>query len=794
MGPKSTLSLLPESQSQAFQQNSETVLTRSAANSSSAPELSSAQKQVDDMMSRFVHEATEWKSLAAMMAGGLAYRAGKLGVLAGSEKLLGAAFVRVAPVVEGVSALGGLATEVTAFEGTQRGLTALTEEGRQNPNLFKWEGKGGFKQGWLSSFVNFGALKSFGYLAEGQNVLLQHAMQDTGMVLGHHLAYGAGLGERPEGSLAEQLLHAEIVNLQMGAGNAMAHFLTNGVGSALEREMTFSFFTSSRFRTSSAMKEHVEKNGNLSRPTPFLFRKKMAAFGAALFLTLGHADAEAALPGSHATNENSEALALAALSLGILGMAAFRRQDASKLYRRLNPETQTRFEAAAELFPEMLSKLVKSGLSQEHLLEYFRRHAEWIPQIKLLNMKDMAAFSHLDEAFEAFGKIPWSANLKFEFLMASLETYVESPQENHEHFEKLYPHFYDCYDRLGRLGWGERRKFRFLLHSLKASGDYASSAYQAISQFIEFALPLWGAPALSRFLDQIGSGTLRHFGLFDSLKTVMKDWSEKNIAPKEQRKIILELGKRAGEDLDSAVIVLESQGRDLSPENFSRLLELLYARKESKPYYEGLESYLGSLQEVDPDSFQAHLGFLKALSEKFPLGEGMEDLAKARTATPTLLPDRPEDLEKIAPAIQDFIQTTGTFDLSVFTNYRIHRFQEGERHFFVIQDKATADGPDPLEIKISAPFIQNPAYFKWILRYLDLGNRLSLKRRSESEGDFVPIDPGIQLSLLENPQNLAAMHLQVLLYEHHRSLDPNWPEEDPRPLLKAAEKALKDAR
>ncbi|MFO1518960.1 MAG: HEAT repeat domain-containing protein [bacterium] len=240
MGTKSTFFLLPHSHSQDLRENDENVLTRSCVHySQSSPEFTSAQKQVDGMISRFVQEATDWKSLASMMAGGVAFRLGKIGLIAGAERGLGSAASRLFPLVQAASAVGGLAVEVTVFEGSRRGLVSFTEESKGNPNLFSWHGKGGIKDAWLSSFVNFGTLKGFGKLAEGQNLLAQHALQDLGMVTGRHVAHGVGFGEKPEGTLADQFVHAELSNLQLGVGTSLAHQMTGERLVALERGLDF---------------------------------------------------------------------------------------------------------------------------------------------------------------------------------------------------------------------------------------------------------------------------------------------------------------------------------------------------------------------------------------------------------------------------------------------------------------------------------------------------------------------------------------------------------------------------
>src|SRR4030095_5133233 len=164
-------------------------------------------------------QATDWRSLASMATGGMAYRVGRGGLMGlGSGNVLRAASVGV-----------GLSAEVLTFEGTHRGLTPLSGDTHSYPNLFRWNGSGGLRQGLLNSFVTFGTLKSAGSLAQGQNLVVQHMLQDTGMVLGHQAVGALGIGDRPTGTLAEQFLHAEATNLQLGAGMALRHQMAPGV-------------------------------------------------------------------------------------------------------------------------------------------------------------------------------------------------------------------------------------------------------------------------------------------------------------------------------------------------------------------------------------------------------------------------------------------------------------------------------------------------------------------------------------------------------------------------------------
>src|SRR4030095_13521983 len=190
------------------------LLSRASVSSGPSP----LQSQVDGLVGGFVGQATDWRSLAAMTAGGMAYRAGRIGVMGlGSSSALRVASVGL-----------GLTAEVSTFELTHRGLHS------PNPNLWRWNGSGGIRQGLFQSFITFGTLKSAGHLARGENIIAQHLLQDTAMVLGHQASAALGVIPRPTGTLAEQFLHAEATNLQIGTGMALAHRIAPGM-SALER-------------------------------------------------------------------------------------------------------------------------------------------------------------------------------------------------------------------------------------------------------------------------------------------------------------------------------------------------------------------------------------------------------------------------------------------------------------------------------------------------------------------------------------------------------------------------------
>src|SRR5262245_19194613 len=137
------------------------LLSRASFSGSGSP-----QNQVDALVGNFAERAADWRALAAMMAGGMAYRKGRIGVMG-----LGRG-----PVVRALWVGLGLGAEVSAFELVNRGLTSFPvganlvfarqwlsrENGRtqgsplhpENPNLWRWSGSGGIAQGLIHSFIS----------------------------------------------------------------------------------------------------------------------------------------------------------------------------------------------------------------------------------------------------------------------------------------------------------------------------------------------------------------------------------------------------------------------------------------------------------------------------------------------------------------------------------------------------------------------------------------------------------------------------------------------------------------
>src|SRR4029434_1794544 len=165
-----------------------------------APVFSPLQSQVDSLVGGFAETATDWRSLAAMMAGGMAYRIGRAGIMGlGSSALLHSSSIGV-----------GLVAEVSTFELSHRALLA---QETTRPSLWRWSGSDGIRQGIFQSFITFGTLRGMGGLARGENLVVRNLLQDFARVTGHQASGALGVTPRPSGTLAEQFLHAEALNL-----------------------------------------------------------------------------------------------------------------------------------------------------------------------------------------------------------------------------------------------------------------------------------------------------------------------------------------------------------------------------------------------------------------------------------------------------------------------------------------------------------------------------------------------------------------------------------------------------
>jgi len=179
--------------------------------------ISAIQEQVDILVSRFIDEASDARTLTALMVGGLAYRVGRVGALRLGEGHLGKIPIQM------LSLGTGLGAEVTAFEFANRLLRP------QTPQQWSWSGAGGWHQALMNNSLTFGLQKKAGYLSRESNLIFQHAFASTAMVAGHQISALLAITPVPEGGLAERFVQAEVMNIQMRAGTSLVSGLVPGI-------------------------------------------------------------------------------------------------------------------------------------------------------------------------------------------------------------------------------------------------------------------------------------------------------------------------------------------------------------------------------------------------------------------------------------------------------------------------------------------------------------------------------------------------------------------------------------
>ncbi|MBL7686343.1 MAG: cytochrome P450 [Deltaproteobacteria bacterium] len=199
-----------------IQLRSEGFIARLSQNSlNQNEELSFFQRSIDQSIEGFSHQLTEVQSLLPLLAGGISYRLFRSGALSLMGTHLPARLV--APVI-------GLASEVTVVEGIGRGIRGEPFISRCHENSSSLEPT--LVRSWFHSFFSFGLFKISGQAMAGQNLLIQHLMQDSAMVAGNYATAALGLHAAPMGSWIEQALHAEMSNVQLGLSMSLARLLT----------------------------------------------------------------------------------------------------------------------------------------------------------------------------------------------------------------------------------------------------------------------------------------------------------------------------------------------------------------------------------------------------------------------------------------------------------------------------------------------------------------------------------------------------------------------------------------
>ncbi len=177
--------------------------------------ISRSQIEMDALAVTFSHEASNFSNLVSMTGAAFSYRLLRTGLLTMNAGRY-------------LASIGGLAAEVTSY----RAATSFFAKAPLSPSEAVFN-----PEGWFGTFLNFSVLKAGALLASGQNAFLIHSFQASSMVAANHIAHSFGFVPHPEGTLLQQLLHAESTNLAMMGGMSLLGKFTGQRLSHIERAM-----------------------------------------------------------------------------------------------------------------------------------------------------------------------------------------------------------------------------------------------------------------------------------------------------------------------------------------------------------------------------------------------------------------------------------------------------------------------------------------------------------------------------------------------------------------------------
>lgn len=185
-------------------------------------QLSESQLKLDHTLTQASEEMSNFGNIAAMTLGSASFkffRAGSLGVMGRSAL----------PGLNLLSYGGALGTEVVVFRGSHS-LFQRIQGHTPYEDVFD-------KQGLLRTFTDFLALKGAGRLAQGQNFFLGQTLQSSAVVASRYGNAALGLLPSPTGSLFEQFLEAQTLNLAMMGGQSLFGMLSGHRVHILERNL-----------------------------------------------------------------------------------------------------------------------------------------------------------------------------------------------------------------------------------------------------------------------------------------------------------------------------------------------------------------------------------------------------------------------------------------------------------------------------------------------------------------------------------------------------------------------------
>lgn len=189
---------------------------------SSVQEFTVAQMALDTVVGGFAERVSDPYPLAAVFVGSTAFRVVRglgfsvLGNSMGQSRI-------AALLINGGIHGAALTAEAGSYVSSERLLRIIFEVGERS--LLRWEGPEGLKNAWVSSLLNFGAMRGMGMATVGGSQMFQHAGNVTAMLAANHASAALGFTEIDSRNWMDKIVEASVLDIQMKASMSLMHFM-----------------------------------------------------------------------------------------------------------------------------------------------------------------------------------------------------------------------------------------------------------------------------------------------------------------------------------------------------------------------------------------------------------------------------------------------------------------------------------------------------------------------------------------------------------------------------------------
>lgn len=399
------------------------ILTRRGGYFSEENTLSRAQIETDALVSSFAEESTNVSNLLAMSAAGLVGQMGRTAFLASPlTRSLPSFAIRT---LSGISALLSESTTLSAYHY----ISSDSHQASQS-----------FTSLWKINLVQLASLRLFSGLSHRQNVFVNHSMTSFGMVAGNQASAWAGFTPTPSGSLAEQVVHAEITNLQFHFGSHLSRVLGGAKLELLNRSLELE--AQSRLTTLN-VRPALDSNLSLTNSSFMMSGDSLSGFSNDFTRGLRRRLSDSSLSVSDRKNMTDQYFKR------LRALPSNHSETVEELFRALrhaNNALATRSPGSEDLYPEVMrifsDKMTEAG-SGEFRIRLLQEGKNIYKQIHSQGVSDSAIIPHIAalppylRMLLSTSSSPEHMNHAYDFGMKIVDDYSQKMHD--PHLPNFYP-------------------------------------------------------------------------------------------------------------------------------------------------------------------------------------------------------------------------------------------------------------------------------------------------------------------------------------------------------------------